>query len=76
VFGLGLVLVGFLLALIAVVAWAVRFGMETADPPAEKGGPVVPSRPVKRVWSDERGRFTDWDELNTSVPSEDNNRSV
>jgi cytochrome c biogenesis protein CcdA len=31
VFSLGLVLVGFLPALFAVVAWAVRSGMETAD---------------------------------------------
>ena len=70
VFSFGLVLVGFLLALIAVVAWGVRFGMESADPPAAKDGPMVPKRPVKRVWSEQLARFTDWDDLNKPVPSE------
>ena len=73
VFSVGLVLVGLLLALIAVVAWGVRFGTESADPPAAKGGPVVGSRPAKRVWSEDHGRFTDWDDLNKTVPSEGDN---
>jgi cytochrome c biogenesis protein CcdA len=73
VFSLGLVLVGFLPTLFAVVAWGVRSGMETADPPAKRGDPVGPSRPVKRVWSEEHGRFTDWDELNKAVPGEGHN---
>ncbi len=76
VFSLGLVLVGFLLALIAVVAWGVRFGAESADPPAAKGGPMVPRRPVKRVWSEEHGRFTDWDDLNKSVRSDGDNATA
>jgi hypothetical protein len=70
VFCVGVILVGFLLALIAVVAWGVRFGMESADPPGAKDGPTARKRPAKRVWSYEQGRFTDWDDLNKSVPSQ------
>jgi hypothetical protein len=70
VFCVGLILVGLLLALIAVVAWGVRFGTESADPPAAKDGPMVRPRPAKRVWSEEHERFTDWDDLNKPVPSQ------
>ena len=43
VFFLGVFVIGLLLAFIAVVAWGVRFGTESADPPALKDGrPMVP----------------------------------
>jgi hypothetical protein len=45
------------------------FGTASADPPAAKVGPMVPRRPIKRVWSEEHGRFTDWSELSKTVPS-------
>ncbi len=70
VFCAGLILLGHLLAAIAVVAWGVRFGTESAGPPAATDGPTARTRPPKRVWSYEQGRFTDRDDLNKPVSSQ------
>jgi len=50
---------GQLLAAIAVVAWGVRFGIESAEPPAARATGAGSMRPRRRVWLEEEGRFVD-----------------
>ena len=63
---LGAAGIGQLLAAIAVVAWGVRFGMESAEPAA--ANPSVGTRKPgsRRVWLEKEGRFVD--ESDASAP--------
>jgi len=61
----GMLLIGLLLAFIAVVAWGVRLGLESAARPSDKGGPT---HSAKRVWSEEHQRFVD--EPSTRPPTQ------
>jgi hypothetical protein len=63
---LGVAGVGQLLAAIAVVAWGVRFGMESAAPGSANPS-VGPKKPgSRRVWLEKEGRFVD--ESDVSAP--------
>jgi hypothetical protein len=56
---LGVAGVGQLLATIAVVAWGVRLGMESAGGTAGTFSVGTNKQGARRLWSEEEGRFID-----------------